>query len=208
MQQGNRKCGKYWVCTLLLHNTSVQTKIGWHAYTTHENIFDMWWLLWNGTHSTHLWWREKYCKKVLVSPVRGPGDTESLTTAPTWDNHQNKFSEVSSEAYREFSFQFDFQMYMRVCMYMYMHVKACVGIMGRLMLLWAWSRQRSGFLPFTLMWIPETELCEASAISYKPFSSHNRVLWDRELSSIWNLPVRLGQLASKSHLPLFSALGF
>lgn len=99
MQQGNRKCGKYWVCTLLLHNTSVQTKIGWHAYTTHENIFDMWWLLWNGTHSTHLWWREKYCKKVLVSPVRGPGDTESLTTAPTWANHQTS-SQKSPQKHR------------------------------------------------------------------------------------------------------------
>lgn len=116
------------------------------------------WLLWNGTHSIHLWWREKYCKKVLVSPVRGPGNRESLSTAPTCADHQNKFSEVSSEAWRELSFQFDLQMYVRVCMYMFMHVKVCVGIMGRLMLLWAWSRQRTGFLPSTFMWIPETEL--------------------------------------------------
>lgn len=86
------------------------------------------WLLWNGTHSTHLWWREKDCKKVLVSPVRGPGDTESLATAPAGDNHQNKFSEVSSEAQREFSFQFDFQTYMHVCMHV--HVHACEGDCG------------------------------------------------------------------------------
>lgn len=39
----NIECAHYsCFCTLLLHNTSVQTKIGWHAYTTHENIFDMW----------------------------------------------------------------------------------------------------------------------------------------------------------------------
>lgn len=166
------------------------------------------WLLWNGTHSTHLWWREKYCRKVLVSPVRGPGDTESLTTAPTWDNHQTS-SQKSPQKHRGSSpFNLIFKC-ICVC------ACTCTCMWRRVWALWGGScycehgaGRGVGFFPSPLCGFQRLKLCEASAISYKPFSSHNHVLWDRELSSIWNLPVRLGQLANKSHLTLFSALGF
>lgn len=141
------------------------------------------WLLRNGTHSTHLWWREKYCKKVLFSPIRGPGNRESLTTAPTCANHQNKFSEVSPQKHGGRS---PFNL---ICKCMCVCACTCSCMWRRVWALWGGScycehgaGRGVGFFPPPLCGFQGLNSdYETSAVSYEPFSSHNHVLWDSDL---------------------------